>query len=243
MAVVTSSDAPPGSGLGSSSAMVVSIISAFMRLYNLPLSQYDLAKLAFEIERIELCQAGGAQDQYAASFGGFNFMEFSANGQVVVNPLRVPLSVVSELESSMFLYYTGISRFSSDIIEDQKSALAKKGSASLDALHEVKRSGQNMKKYLLTNQIQHLIDEVRSGWEKKKETSSNISNPELDGLIEDIYRQGGKAVKISGAGGGGFMMVFVDPYDRNRLIKSLADFTGKIQMFSFEDKGAYAWTI
>ncbi len=117
--VYTHSDAPPGSGLGSSSTMVVTILSAYNELLKLPLGEYDVARLAYEIERVDCNLAGGKQDQYATTFGGFNFMEFFENGRVIVNPLRIRQNIINELESQMVLFFTGVSRSSADIINDQ----------------------------------------------------------------------------------------------------------------------------
>ena len=120
-------DAPPGSGLGSSSTLVVAILGAFVEWLQLPLGEYDIARLAWEIERVDLKMAGGKQDQYAATFGGVNFMEFFDGNKVIVNPLRIRPDVLNELSYNMVLYYTQTSRYSSDIIEKQmKNVTSKK---------------------------------------------------------------------------------------------------------------------
>lgn len=143
--MTTYSDAPAGSGLGSSSTMVVCILKAFVEWLELPMGNYEIARLAYEIERLDLLLAGGKQDQYAAAFGGFNYMEFLPNDMVIVNPLGVKRWIKDELESSMILYYTGASRSSAKIIDEQKSNTAKGDDKTLQSLHKIKQSAKDMK--------------------------------------------------------------------------------------------------
>ena len=132
-------DAPPGSGLGTSSTLVVTILGAFAEWLKLPLGEYDMARLAYEIERIDLHMAGGKQDQYVATFGGFNFMEFYADGRVIVNPLRIRDEIINEIECSMLLYFTGRSRESANIIKDQIHSAESGDDKSLKAMHRRKK--------------------------------------------------------------------------------------------------------
>jgi D-glycero-alpha-D-manno-heptose-7-phosphate kinase len=239
--ISTYSDAPPGSGLGSSSTMVVAIIEGLRTFLNLPLGEYDVAKLAYQIEREDLGLAGGKQDQYAACFGGFNFMEFGANDLVVVNPLRIRPSIVNELEASLLLYYTGISRASAKIIEDQQLAVQNDNNSSLEALHFVKSSAYAIKERLLKSDIDGLIEEFRCAWLKKKETSTSISNPYIESIMTIAEDFGARAAKVSGAGGGGYMMIFVDPENRLPLVRKLNENGGMITNFNFFDRGATSW--
>jgi D-glycero-alpha-D-manno-heptose-7-phosphate kinase len=142
--ITTYSDAPAGSGLGSSSTMVVCILKAFVEWYNLPMGDYEIARLAYQIERVDLGLSGGKQDQYAAAFGGFNYMEFLPDGNVIVNPLRVKRWIVDELESSIVLYYTGASRSSAAIIEEQKKNTSSGKSDAVEAMHRIKQSAIDM---------------------------------------------------------------------------------------------------
>ena len=241
--MTTYSDAPPGSGLGSSSTMVVTIIKAYVEWLNLPLGEYDIARLAYEIERIDLGLSGGKQDQYAATFGGFNFMEFLQNDRVIVNPLRIKRWIKNELEASLILYYTGTSRDSAKIIDDQIRHTKQKNEKSIEAMHQLKASASVMKEAVLKGDFELFAQCLRDGWEAKKQTSSVISNPHIEELYRYIMQHGGKAAKISGAGGGGFMMIYCDPAKKYELIKALEQLDGKVVLTSFTEDGTQAWKL
>lgn len=239
----TYADAPQGSGLGTSSAIVVSIIKAFVELFQIPLGEYDIAKLAYDIERVDLGLNGGKQDQYAATFGGFNYIEFTQDDKVIVNPLRIKKWIKSELEESLVLFFTGISRDSTKIIDQQVHETSKSNSANLEAMHNLKVAARNMKKALLIGDIKSIIEQVKIGWDAKKKTSLFISNAYLNQVYEFAIKNGALAGKISGAGGGGFFMFFVDPQNRSKLINSLNTIDGKVQTFEFVENGTTGWYI
>ncbi len=243
--MITRSDVPPGSGLGSSSSMVVAMLAAFQELMSLPLGEYDLANLAYQIERVDCSMAGGKQDQYAATFGGFNFIEFYADDRVVVNPLRVRRHIENELHSCMLLYFTGVSRESARIIEEQvrSSKCTTKGSRSLEAMHEIKKSAFQIKEYLLKGDLEGISQMVQASWEAKKRTSEAISNSHIELAASIAQKSGATALKVSGAGGGGFMMVLADPSDHLRIKKLLSSLGGYIQEFQFSHEGTEAWTV
>ena len=178
--VTTHSDAPPGSGLGTSSTMVVSILAAYAEYLKLPLGDYDLAHLAFDIERNDCKLSGGKQDQYAATFGGVNFMEFAANDKVIINPLRIKEPIVNELHARLLLYYTGQSRESAKIIDEQIKAVNTVGSKSVDSMHELKRIAYEMKERLLKNDLDGVTKLFRDSWVAKKQMAHSISNSRID---------------------------------------------------------------
>lgn len=241
--VITYSDAPPGSGLGSSSTMVVSILAAYRELLKLPLGEYDLAHLAFEIEREDCLLSGGKQDQYAATFGGINFMEFYKDN-VLVNPLRIRKEILNELESQIVLYFTGISRDSGKIIDDQIKAAGKKDdNKSLDALHMVKQHAFEMKECLLRNDIIGMSNILKASWEAKKGTSSSITNSHVEEMSELALANGANALKLSGAGGGGFMMIFAEPTKKFSLMRLLGKTDGQVHKFQLTQNGVEAWTV
>lgn len=240
--MTTYSDAPAGSGLGSSSTMVVAILKCYMEWLNLPLGEYDMASLAYDVERRDLGLSGGKQDQYAATFGGFNYMEFYDHDRVVVNPLRIKNWIQNELENSLVLYYTGTSRDSAKIIDEQKKSTTG-GGKSLEGMHELKVQAQRMKEAILKGDFDGFAACLRDGWEAKKKTSSVISNPHIEKMYQYVLENGGKAAKISGAGGGGFMMIVCDPTKRFGLVEALRKTEGKVMLASFTEKGSRAWTL
>ena len=240
--MTTYSDAPAGSGLGTSSTMVVTIIKAFQEWLNLPLGEYDTARLAFDIERIDLGFSGGKQDQYAATFGGLNYMEFYKDNKVIVNPLRMKKWIKNEIENSLVLFYTGTSRDSGKIIDEQKKATTNQ--KSLDAMFEIKKQTELMKEAVLKGDFDAIANSLHQNWLAKKKTSAVISNSNIEDTYNFILSHGGKAAKISGAGGGGFMMIWCDPKNRYELIRALKKRQeGKTKVVTFVENGAQAWTI
>lgn len=239
--VTTYSDAPPGSGLGTSSTMVVSILAAYQEYLNLPLGDYDLAQLAFDIERHDCKLSGGKQDQYAATFGGVNFMEFAANDKVVINPLRIREPILNELNARLLLYYTGQSRESAKIIDDQIKAVNADQGKSVESMHELKRIAYEMKELLLKNDLDGVTQLFRASWEAKKKMAHSISNTTIDSAAIKAIESGAQAVKVSGAGGGGFMMIFVDPAHKLDVQRALADTNGYFVKFNFTSHGVQSW--
>jgi D-glycero-alpha-D-manno-heptose-7-phosphate kinase len=241
--MTTYADAPAGSGLGSSSTMVVAMIKAYTEWLNLPLGEYDIAALAYQIERIDLGLAGGKQDQYAATFGGFNFMEFYRDERVIVNPLRLKRWIRNELEASLVLYYTGVSRESARIIAEQIEHTRRGDDKNVEGIHELKRQSLLMKEALLKGDFAGFSGCLLKGWLAKKSAASSISNSFLDDLYQYALDKGAKSAKISGAGGGGFMMIFCDPCKRISLITALKGKGGLVLTPSFTEIGTQAWII
>lgn len=237
----TYSDVPSGSGLGGSSTLVVAVIKAFVEWLNLPLGEYDIARLAFEIEREDIGIVGGAQDQYAATFGGFNFMEFYENKRVIVNPLRIKNWIIDELEESMILYFTNITREASQIEHEKKSLLDEK--ESLNAMHEVKEDATLMKEHLLKGNIQNFAKVLGKSWESKKRVSNSISNSEIDRVYTLAMENGAYSGKVSGAGGGGFMFFMVEPTKKLQLINELNRQQGEVMNFHFVKDGTKGWRV
>jgi len=241
--ITTHTDAPPGSGLGSSSTLVVSMVKAFVELLSLPLGEYDIARLAYEIERLDVGLAGGRQDQYAATFGGFNFMEFHPGERVIVNPLRIKHWIISELEASLLLYFGGVSRDSARIIDEQSANVNRKETAAVSAMHALKAEAITLKESLLKGDFKSLVNSVEAGWEAKKQLAKSISNPQIEETYRVAREAGMLAGKISGAGGGGFMMMFVDPARRMEVIRALSNTSGQIFNCHFTEIGTEGWKI
>jgi len=236
-------DAPAGSGLGSSSTLVVVMIRAFTELLNLPLDDYTIAQLAYKIERIDCGLQGGRQDQYSATFGGFNFMEFYADNRAIINSLRVKNWIICELEASLVLFYTGVSRESAKIIADQSSNLQAGLKDTLEAMHDIKREALLMKECLLKGDFAGIVDSMSQGWESKKRSAKAVSTPHIEEIYRAATSAGALAGKVSGAGGGGFMMFFAPPERRMDVIRALNRFKGQVSNCHFTKHGTQAWRI
>lgn len=241
--ITTYNDAPAGSGLGTSSTMVVCILKCFVEWLSLPLGDYEISRLAYEIERKDLGLSGGKQDQYAAAFGGFNYMEFLPNDIVIVNPLKIKRWIVDELEASMLLYFTGRSRSSAAIIEEQKKNTSQGANEAIEAMHKIKQSAKDMKLAILKGDIDGFADIIREGWENKKRMASHVTNPMIQEAIDVAISAGAKAGKVSGAGGGGFIMFVVEPTRKKEVENALKRLNGFVMPFQFSDGGAHGWKI
>jgi D-glycero-alpha-D-manno-heptose-7-phosphate kinase len=240
ISVSSTVDAPPGSGLGASSALVVALVEAYRAAFGLPLGRYDVARLAFEIERVDLGLAGGRQDQYAAAFGGVNFMEFLPGDRVIVNPLRIQPTYLYEFEASLVVCFTGQSRASA-IIQDQMMAVTKSDEDALQAMHQLRADAVDMKQALLRGNIQEVADVLNRSWQAKRRTSGLVSNPRIEEVFDLGLKNGAAAGKVSGAGGGGFLMFMTDPEQRYRLIAGLNANGLAASSVQFTDGGAEAW--
>ena len=236
-------DAPAGSGLGTSSTLVVAVLGAFVQWLSLPLAEYDIASLAYSIEREDLCLAGGKQDQYAATFGGFNFMEFYSDNKVIVNPLRIKDKIINELSRNIVLFYTSTSRDSAAIIERQQKNVISNNTKSIDAMPQLKKQAVLMKEALLKNDLDKIGDILNLGWEYKRQMASGIST----NLFEDVYRAaleaGARGGKISGAGGGGYIFFYCPDCVRYKVIDVLNNFGGKVRRFEFTKEGLQTWQM
>ena len=234
-------DAPAGSGLGTSSTLVVAVVGAFCEWFSLPLGEYDIANLAYSIEREDLKLAGGKQDQYAATFGGFNFMEFFSEGKVIVNPLRIREDTLNELSRNIVLYYTETSRNSSDIIQLQQENVKHKNEQSLEAMHKLKEQAIMMKEALLRRNLDEIGHILNIGWNFKNQMAKGITTQ----LFEDVYlsalKAGAIGGKISGAGGGGYIFFYCPNNTRYDVIESLSKFGGSVRRFEFTKSGLKTW--
>ncbi|HTB99913.1 MAG TPA: hypothetical protein VK705_04475 [Ferruginibacter sp.] len=236
-------DAPAGSGLGTSSTLVVAILGAFVEMLKLPLGEYDIAHLAYKIEREDLQLAGGKQDQYAATFGGVNFMEFYEGNKVIVNPLRIKSEYIHELENNLVLYFTATSRESASIIKEQVKNVNNKDEKSIEAMHQLKEQAKMMKEALLKGQLKEIGKILDFGFEQKRKMAHNISNSNIEAIYEAAKEAGATGGKISGAGGGGFMIFYCPNNTRYAVIDALNKFGGEIKNYTITQFGLSTWTI
>ena len=241
--ITTYNDAPAGSGLGTSSAMVVCILKAFIEWLGLPLGDYEASRLAYEIERKDLALSGGKQDQYAAAFGGFNYMEFLPNDLVIVNPLKIKRWIMDELEASMVLYFTGVSRSSAAIIEQQQKNTSSGNQNAIEAMHRIKQSAKDMKLALLKGDMNEFARILGQAWEDKKKMANAINNPMIQEVFDVAMSAGALAGKVSGAGGGGFVMLMVEPTRKKEVVNALKKLNGFVMPFQFTEGGAHGWKI
>jgi D-glycero-alpha-D-manno-heptose-7-phosphate kinase len=243
LSLTTYADCPPGSGLGSSSALVVAMVAAFCRYFGRELDAAAIARLAFDIERRDLGLAGGRQDQYAAAFGGVSLMRFEAGERVELAPVAAPAAVLQELEESLVLYFTGVSRESAAIIEQQTANMTSGAPRSLEGLHALKAGALEMRDALAAGDLARFGTLLDAGWSSKKLTAANISSPGIDAVYDAAKAFGVLGGKVSGAGGGGFMMFLVDPARREALRRLLAGFGGAAQGCRLEAGGVQSWTV
>ncbi|HUS87619.1 MAG TPA: hypothetical protein VMW76_10290 [Bacteroidales bacterium] len=236
-------DAPPGSGLGTSSTLLVSVLGVFTEWLKLPLGEYDIARLAWEIERIDLGMAGGKQDQYAATFGGFNYMEFSNTNKVIVNPLRINPAHMNELAHNLLLFYTGTSRLSSEIIAEQVRNVEANANKQIEAMHKLKDQARQMKEAILTGSIDRIGEILDFGWKFKKEMAGGISNDMIDSIYDKAKSNGATGGKISGAGGGGYIVFYCPGNQKYKVAAALKGAEGYIEPFDFTEKGLTTWAI
>ena len=239
--ITTYVDAPAGSGLGTSSTLVVAILGAFSEMLRLPLGDYDIAHYAYEIERKDLNLAGGKQDQYAATFGGVNYMEFLNDDKVIVNPLRIRQEYLDELENNMVLYFTSTSRESATIIKEQQKNVLQKNEKSIEAMHHLKEQSKMMKEALLKGRLHEIGEILDYGFQQKRQMAANISNDQLDEIYHAAKKAGASGGKISGAGGGGFMFFYCPGNTRYNVIDTLNKFGGEIKPYQFTKHGLRTW--
>ncbi len=238
----TWADAPPGSGLGSSSTLVVSIVGAFAEWLHLPMGEYDIAHCAYVVERVDLGLAGGKQDQYAAAFGGINLIEFYAGDRVIVNPLRVRDWILNELEASLVLYFTGVSRESARIIDEQIKNTQSGSETSVEAMHAMKTDVGRMKEAILFGNIRQFARILDTSWQAKKKMAAGITNDRIEEVTRTALASGAISGKVSGAGGGGYMMFVVPPLKRLGLVDALSRLDGgEVMSFHFTKDGVTTW--
>lgn len=239
--ITTVVDTPLGSGLGTSSTLVVAIIGTFAQWLNLSLSCHEIASLAYEIERNQLGFAGGRQDQFAASFGGLNFMEFHGNGAVMVNPLPIKNEILAELENNLVLYYTGHSRQSGIIIKEQQQNVLDNNAHSVEAMHQLKEQSRLMRDALVNGNLHQIGELFDYGFEHKRKMAGGISTTAIEEIYAAAKKAGATGGKISGAGGGGFMFFYCPNGSRSKVIETLGNFAGQVWDFTFESKGVRSW--
>jgi D-glycero-alpha-D-manno-heptose-7-phosphate kinase len=232
------SEIPPGTGLGSSASVCVNLTKLLATYHHLPLSKYDLAERAFHIARNVLARPVGKQDEYASAFGGLNFISFYRDGNTQVEPLHLEPDLIRELQSSLMLFFTGESHHSWTILKEQEESTRKVGGGPVEYMHEIRKLAEPMKAALLAGELNQFGFLLHEGWEIKKRLSSKISNPHIDKMYEAALRNGAVGGKITGAGGGGFLLLFCQPSHQQDVRNALAAMGVKEMGFEFDFHGA-----
>ncbi|MFX1312494.1 MAG: GHMP kinase [Promethearchaeota archaeon] len=242
--ITTYSELPAGSGMGGSSSLAVALIGAFNEYYSLGLSRHEIAQKAYNIERIELGQKGGYQDQFAAAFGGFNFIEFT--DIVKLTPIKKTDEMINELQFRLILCFIGGSHFSSDIQDEVLKGYEIEKKSYLETMEDLKDVTHSMKKIIESNDISQL-DEfgilLHKGWLAKKSLSTKISNKNIENFYLTSRKFGILGGKLLGAGGGGHLLLFSESDKKYRVIKELEKIGGKIVNFHFNPNGLEVWNI
>jgi D-glycero-alpha-D-manno-heptose-7-phosphate kinase len=234
------SDVPPGTGLGGSSSIAAVIIGLLNYFRAEKLDEYQIAEMAYQAERIELNVSGGWQDQYAAVFGGFNFMEFTKD-DVVVHPLKIKPGILNELEYHLLLCFTGKTRNSGEIVKRQTSSFVAGNKDVIGAFENIRVITYAMKNAILKGELYHFADLLHEAWEEKKKFDSRITNKQINELYEIGRKAGAIGGKVLGAGGGGYILFFCADRKKENIEQRLCAAGGEIMNFNFDFHGLQTW--
>lgn len=232
------SEIPPGTGLGSSASVCVNLLKMLTTYLRRPLSKHDLAERAFNITRFGLKRHVGKQDEYAAAFGGLNYIRFGHDGTTQVEPLQLDAGVLSGLQSNLMLFFTGAAHHSWDILAAQEESTRQPGGAAVEALHQVKEAAARMKEALLCGDLEHFGHLLDEAWQAKKSISCRISSPRIDHLYTVARESGALGGKITGAGGGGFLLIYAEPASQDSVRCAMQNEGVQEMAFAFDGQGA-----
>jgi D-glycero-alpha-D-manno-heptose-7-phosphate kinase len=234
------SEIPPGTGLGSSASVCVNILSTLSTYLHQPISKYDLAERSFHIARHLLGKHVGKQDEYAAAFGGLNFITFHPDGSTLVEPIDLVPAVLTELQRNLMLFFTGSAHHSWSILQEQESSTRNQTGGALEALHEVKALGIRMRSALQQGDLREIGTLLHEGWQAKRRISTKISTPHIDELYTLARKHGALGGKITGAGGGGFLLLYCEPDLQPDVREAMRRHGIQEMTFGFDMQGAQA---
>jgi D-glycero-alpha-D-manno-heptose-7-phosphate kinase len=232
------SEIPPGTGLGSSASVCVNILKTLTSYLQRPLSKYELAERAFHVARNVLRKHVGKQDEYAAAFGGLNYITFNKDGSTQVDPLDLPSDLVREFQSNLMLFFTGAAHHSWNILREQEALTRSQSSTTVDALHEVKLLATRMRQGLERGQLHEFGELLDESWRAKRRVSSRISTPRIDKLYALAREHGAIGGKITGAGGGGFLLLYCEKNFQQDVRDALRRDGVNEMAFAFDSQGA-----
>jgi D-glycero-alpha-D-manno-heptose-7-phosphate kinase len=237
MDLFLASEIVAGTGLGSSASVCVGVLKALATYLDLPLSNYELAERAFHIARALLAKPVGKQDEYAAAFGGLNFITFNADGSTYVEPIMLPRDCAQELEAGLMLFFTGAAHNSWQLLEEQEQSAKKDDGPAVESLHQIVDFARHMRRALMKADLHEFGDLLHQGWEAKKRISSKISNPLIDEAYSLARQCGALGGKITGAGGGGFLLLFCEQPYQEQVRDALAKLQLREMAFSLGSQG------
>lgn len=236
------SEAIPGSGLGSSSSMVVAVILSLARYFGVVMTPAEVASLAYRVERTDLGVSGGYQDQYAAAFGGFNWTEYSEQG-VSVRPLSIKPEVINELQLRLMLWHTGQTHLSGGILKQQIQAYEENEAETLARLAAMKEHALSMRAALELGNVDEFGYLLHESWNLKRGLAQNITSPYIDEMYTQALGAGATGGKLVGAGGGGFLLLYVPEPSRGSVIQALSSIGGSYGgSVYFDLSGPAIWT-
>jgi D-glycero-alpha-D-manno-heptose-7-phosphate kinase len=233
------SEIPPGTGLGSSASVCVNVLKTLATYLHQPVSKYDLAEQAFHIARNVLGRNIGKQDEYAAAFGGVNYFTFEPGGIVSAEAISLAPSVSQELQAHLMLFFTGAAHNSWSILKEQETSTRQGSGTAVEALHEVKVLGAEMRDALRRENLHRLGELLHLGWMAKRRVSAKISDARIDSLYDLARQHGAIGGKITGAGGGGFLLLYCAPSDQKSVREALQGQGLQEMTFAFDMQGAH----
>lgn len=232
------SEIPAGTGLGSSASVCVGVMKTLATYLDRPLSPYDLAEKSFHIARDVLGKPVGKQDEYAAAFGGLNFITFEPDGGTLVEPIGLSRDRLREFERHLMLFFTGLSHDSWKLLQEQETSTRKESGTTLPALHEIRALANELRAALVRADFRTFGSLLHESWEAKKRVSSQISNPVIDEAYSLARKNGALGGKIVGAGGGGFLLVFCEEHHQEKVREAIAQLEMREMAFGLDFNGA-----
>lgn len=236
--IASMADVPAGTGLGSSGTYLVALLTALYELKREKVPTQALAEQACHIEMEIAGHPAGKHDPYLAAFGGFTCLDIDSDGRVKVSPLNISITTVEEFRSNVLVFYTGVTRSSSDILEAQRQDTARGDATVVESLHQTKELGYRVKEALETGDLERFGMLLDEHWENKKRRSRMISDPKLDQMYETAKGCGGLGGKIMGAGGGGFFMFYCPNKSKARVRKELTAQGLREMAYDFDFEGS-----
>ncbi|MGZ4787487.1 MAG: GHMP family kinase ATP-binding protein [Terriglobales bacterium] len=233
------SEIPPGTGLGSSASVCVGVLKALTTYCHQTLSKHQLAELSFKIARQTLLKPVGKQDEYASAFGGLNYISFHRDGTTAVEPLNLPPVLLAEFQSSLMLFFTGSSHHSWTILEEQERTVKSSDENALESLHEIRALADEQRNALVMGDLSAFGELMHRGWQAKKRISEKISNSHIDELYRVARDNGALGGKITGAGGGGFLLLFCHPDAKKKIREVFRELNIREMNFEFDSLGAH----